>query len=93
MKLWPLGLFRVSGQSMLPTYHPGDVVVGWRWFKPQVGQVVVASTSERTVIKRIKRLADDQVWVEGDNSTASTDSRSKGSYPTAKLAARVLFKL
>ena len=90
---FPLGLYRVSGQSMTPTYQPGDLLLGWRWFKPHLDQVVVVQTRERTIIKRIKRLDAKTVWLEGDNAAASTDSRSFGSVALQQIQAVIITKL
>lgn len=75
---FPLRLYRVAGSSMLPNYRAGDVVLGWRWSSPRVGQTVIARIAERPVIKRVKKLEAGLVWVEGDNQAASTDSRHYG---------------
>ena len=59
---------------MRPTYHPGDVLLGWRWFRPKVGQVVVAQ-AERVVIKRVEKFDGDQFWLSGDNKALSSGTR------------------
>ena len=92
MRLWPLGLYRVAGHSMQPTYQPGDTLLGWRWFRPKVGQVVVAQ-HERPLIKRITRLAAGQVWLEGDNPADSADSRRFGALPPGRLEAVIIGKI
>lgn len=91
--MWPVGLYRVRGESMLPTYQDGNVLIGLRWFTPKIGQVVVAKTADRHVIKRIKRMSPGQVWLEGDNAAASTDSRKHGLYPIEELEAQIIAKL
>ncbi len=93
MKLWPLGLYRVAGESMRPTYEPGDTLLGWRWFRPRAGQVVVAWQDSRPLVKRIKRLSGHQVWIEGDNPAASTDSRSFGPVTLAQVEAVIIAKV
>lgn len=76
-KFWPVALIRVSGESMLPTYRHGDVLVGWRWFRPRIGQVVTVR-SDRLLVKRIVRMESSRCWVEGDNAAHSLDSRQFG---------------
>ena len=93
MKLWPVGFYRVSGESMLPTYRDGDLLLGWRWFVPKPGQVVVAHTPERYIIKRVKKVEGVEVWLEGDNTMVSTDSRSYGPFNLKMLEARVIIKV
>lgn len=78
---------------MLPTYQPGDLLVGWRWFTPRERQVVVARF-DKPVIKRVRRLErDGAVWLEGDNVDESADSRRLGAVPPEQLEARVLLRL
>jgi len=77
---------------MLPTYQPGDIVLGWRWFRPRAGQVVVAH-HERPLIKRIIRIDTGGIWLEGDNVGHSTDSRQFGALPPFRLEARVLCRV
>ena len=90
---WPLGLYRVAGKSMQPTYQPGDVLLGWRWFRPQVGQIVVARYDGRPLIKRIARIERDYIHVVGDNSGRSTDSRHFGPLSHAHLEAKIILRL
>ncbi len=95
-RLSPLWLYRVGGDSMLPTYLPGDTVLGLAWFVPAVGQVVVArlpvtpAAPARRIIKRIIRLEPNRVWLQGDNPAASTDSRDFGPVDLSALEAVIL---
>jgi len=76
---------RVEGVSMTPTLQPGDflAVRRLRSGEPRAGQLVVVRTAEREIVKRVvtssaRVLASDELWVEGDNADASTDSRTDG---------------
>ena len=91
--LWPLALYRVVGHSMEPTYRAGDLLLGWKWFKPKVEQAVVAQTPERIIVKRIKRIDGNSVWLEGDNPNYSTDSRDFGLLHLSCLRAVIIAKL
>ena len=90
---WPIGLYRVAGQSMLPTYRPGDTLVGWRWFTPRPGQVVVAEQAGRPIIKRVEAVSGRQITLRGDNPNHSTDSRDFGPIPNNRLIALIIAKL
>ncbi len=90
---WPLAFYRVYGESMLPTYSHGDVLLGWLWIKPRVDQVVVVQTPKRYIIKRIKQLSAKGIWLEGDNATVSADSRAQGWYPIENIKATIIAKL
>lgn len=75
--LWPTSLGGcttltvVSGHSMEPTYHTGDLVVS-RCGEPRVGDVVVYQPSELGGGRIIHRIVDgdgEQGWVlQGDNN-------------------------
>lgn len=93
MPTWPLGLYRVAGESMLPSYRPGDTLLGLRWFTPRRGQVVVATHAGRPLIKRLAAISGDHVTLLGDNLAHSTDSRHFGPIPRTQLKAKIIAKL
>jgi phage repressor protein C with HTH and peptisase S24 domain len=78
---------------MLPTYAPGDwLVVRWG-ARVRVGDVVVATRGDGTlVIKRVAREHGSQWWLEGDNPAETTDSRSIGPFNSGQIKGRVLFR-
>ena len=92
----------VSGSSMSPTYNDGDwllfvalppVVMG----KPLrlVGKVVVIERENYPgiyFIKRVIRADKTGLWVEGDNTEASTDSRQWGSIGPTEIVGRILLR-
>ena len=85
---WLLGRrkrFQVSGASMQPTLSNGDTVLvspfAYLHALPQVGDLVVIQHPERKLpmIKRVHHIEGaDKVYVRGDNSEVSTDSRHFG---------------
>lgn len=83
-------LRRVEGLSMAPAYPHGKIVVAWRWKRPKVGDVVIVRHHSLELIKRITRLEDDRVYLLGDNSEESTDSRHYGWLPASSILAVVL---
>ena len=93
---WGLRRVLVRGPSMVPALRHGDqVVVLFSRRKPRPGSVVVVSLTDDTLaVKRLVRVEPDgRVWVEGDNSFGSTDSRSLGSLPPEAVRGRVLLRL
>ncbi len=93
MKFWPLGLYRVAGDSMQPTYQPGDLLLGWRWFRAKYNDIVVVRRDSIHLIKRLKSIDADGYWLEGDNAKASTDSRQWGYLQSHQLEAVIIAKL
>lgn len=78
--------YAVEGESMSPAYNPGDwLIVDTHAFDhraPRKGEVVVARDPRhpsRNIIKRVRSVdLHGNVWLEGDNADASTDSRHFG---------------
>lgn len=93
MKLWPLGLYRVAGDSMQPTYRPGDLLLGWRWFRPKADDIVIVRQNNLHFIKRLMHLEGEGYWLEGDNAKASTDSRQWGYLQCDQLEAVIIAKI
>lgn len=76
---------RVFGESMLPTYRRGQIVVALRRRRYRKGDIVIAKAMEREIIKRVVRIVDDMVHLEGDNALAS----SQHEVPVFDIVARV----
>lgn len=85
-------LRRVVGASMWPTFKQGEIVVGSTNVKDvQVGDVVMV---EHDGLEKIKRVADTrpgEVYVLGDNPTASSDSRSFGWLSEKSVKAKIVW--
>ncbi len=72
---------RIEGESMRPTYRPGNIVFGLRWLlKPRAGKVVVADLHGREIIKRVSDVNAEGLLLLGDNPAHSTDSRTHGRF-------------
>ncbi len=92
----------VSGESMRPTFSDGDWLLfstlslsGARDLQRLVGRIVVITRESYPgihFIKRVKRVEGNGLWVEGDNSEASTDSRQWGALAAEEIVGRVLFR-
>jgi signal peptidase I len=72
----------VDGVSMIPTYQPGEYVWALRRWRPLRADIVVVvalpGDISREIMKRVESVTGDTAWLTGDNSNASTDSRSFG---------------
>jgi phage repressor protein C with HTH and peptisase S24 domain len=72
---------RVSGPSMVPTLHDGDLVLVRLGARIRVGDVVLAqfrSMPGRYVLKRAARVDQDGWWLVSDNGFAGGDSAAHG---------------
>ena len=85
--LWCFGRlkrFRINGQSMQPTLNDGQEVLVQPCqaeSRPQLGQLVLVRhpmKTDITMIKRCSHIENQLIYVYGDNSAASTDSRQFG---------------
>lgn len=76
---------------MAPTLRHGDQLLVLRRRRARSrarngALVVVRLPDDRLAVKRLVRSVDGgEIWVEGDNPLASTDSRSFGSLPASSV--------
>jgi signal peptidase I len=91
-------MVRVTGPSMAPTVRSGDRLLVRRVRRVRSaavgpGDVVLArfpSRPDLLVVKRVRRAVPGGVWVEGDNSLVTDDSRAFG---VAVVVGRVVGRL
>ena len=92
----------VAGTSMRPTLEPGDWALAIRVRSVRRGDIVVVEHPERPGFELVKRVVHvagdvapagfelvDEIWVEGDEPEASSDSRRFGPLPIERVRARV----
>ena len=97
----------VDGDSMAPTYNPGDWLMGrWGEYKLsgpnriKAGGVVVIERDEQPGIFYVKRISETRtsgghmptIFVRSDN-VAGTDSRQWGWLPVTDVRAKILFRM
>ena len=83
----------VRGHSMSPTLLPGDVLLtvplpGSLRALLAPGRVVLLADpvdDAHLVVKRVTAVANDGLWLEGDDPARSTDSRRWGWVPPARV--------
>lgn len=80
---------------MNPTLKEGQDVVSFNWAylgrKPKVGDIVVIKVGGKEMVKRVQSVHDREVFVEGDNTTESTDSRHFGPVNMDQVVGRVVY--
>lgn len=69
-KAKPLTRVTVTGDSMEPTLHSGQMVelVQVPFSSLQVGDIVVFEHGSGRVIHRIRQISRDRLWTKGDNN-------------------------
>jgi phage repressor protein C with HTH and peptisase S24 domain len=82
---------QVKGESMAPALLAGQVVFGRRVQALQPGDVVIVAHQGLEKIKRVERTSGDLLYLLGDNSGASTDSRSFGWVQADAVVAKVVW--
>jgi nickel-type superoxide dismutase maturation protease len=96
----------VDGESMRPTYEPGDWLVATRRGRVRAGSIVVVDHPGRPGFELIKRvgatpgrraatagtMGPGEHWVLGDNPEASTDSRTFGPVSRQAILGVVRFR-
>jgi hypothetical protein len=79
---------------MLPALPPGKIVIGnVRFGNLCEGDIVIVLHGGVEKIKRVAEIQGDRLFVVGDNSKKSTDSRSFGWLSVALVRARVVWPL
>ncbi len=86
---------RVIGDSMLPTFAPGDRLLVGPSIQVLAGQVVAVRDPRRPgrlLVKRVRWVGPGWVDVRGDNDSASTDRRQLGPIPRSHVAGWVIYR-
>lgn len=90
-------IFRVQGDSMLPTVKDGDAVMIIPTKSIEIGDVVLSDHPYRSSVKILKRVseinADGRYSLTGDNPTESTDSRTFGTVPIEYIYGKAVCRI
>ncbi len=80
---------------MFPTLKEGQDIISFNWAylgrKPAVGEIIVINFNGRDQVKRVIKIAGDQIFVEGDNKLESTDSRHFGPITKENIIGKVVY--
>lgn len=85
----------VAGDSMFPAFLPGDRLVACRGVPLRAGRVVALRDprdGSRLLVKRIAAVSEAGLDVRGDNTAASTDSRTFGPVPADRIVGTVVYR-
>jgi len=92
-----LGLYKVTGDSMWPTYCSGDYVLTLRFNSStfKTGDVVVIRHPRLgNIIKRIQGVKQTSILlIAGDNRLFSTDSKTLGLVSHKQVLGKVLWHI
>lgn len=86
--------FKVDGISMETTLKNNDRVVVFKLTNNyNIGDIIVfTNPNNKLSIKRITKIIDDLIFVEGDNKLFSVDSRNFGTIEKSSIVGKVIFK-
>jgi len=77
---------------MLPTLKAGQLVLASGWHpRLHIDDVVVVRHDNIDKIKRIRKINNNRLFVVGDNSASSLDSRSFGWLPQNTVIGKVIW--
>ena len=80
-------LFHVEGTSMYPTLNDGQTVIVEKTNSVQVGNIVVANSSEYgNIIKRVSEVKGDQVYLTSDNTNVDYEYKNGSLYQTKGIS-------
>lgn len=79
---------------MEPTLKTGQIVWVSNWYylinKVRVGDIVLFRKNHQELIKRVKKISRDRVFLVGDNKSDSLDSRAFGKVSSDKILGKVI---
>ena len=89
-----LMLRRVTGESMVPTYKPGDIIIARRFiWRVKPGQMVVVRHGGLEQVNRVTGVEAGKIFLEGDNRLHSSDSRHFGWIDSSSVVGVVVWPL
>lgn len=87
----PFSFFKVSGHSMEPSFHSGDLILVnhlvYKWRQPKKGEVILFKRDNQFILKKVVEKEVGQVLVEGENKL---DSREFGWVKKEEIVGKVL---
>lgn len=99
VKRYFFGIVKVDGDSMYPTLKDGEYVLMKITDEVEVGDIVILHVDyeydmeSEYIIKRVAEIAPSgSLYVLGDNSAVSHDSRQCGYFPKEIIKGKVIFE-
>lgn len=91
-------IIQVNGQSMCPTLKDGQICIALNTAKIKDGDIIVLNTKNEDIPADyiIKRYYEDKsdnesVFVQGDNTNNSLDSRIYGNFDRKNIVCKLIF--
>ena len=97
LKNFPIQRFKIKNSSMSPVLkaHEEVITISYFFLKPKIGDIIVFRHIVPPFIycKKIKKIFQDKIWVEGVNKKKSIDSRNFGFIDRRNIIGKVIFKI
>ncbi|MFI5412762.1 MAG: nickel-type superoxide dismutase maturation protease [Candidatus Micrarchaeales archaeon] len=95
MFTFPFAIFKIADNSMEPTLHEGDYVIVNKRATARKGDIVVSKHPMKNIfiIKRVKKVGEDSVFLNGDNVEESIDSRHFGAVDKNSIFGKMILKI
>jgi hypothetical protein len=78
---------------MLPTLKPGQDILSFNWAylgkEPKIGDIVILKFEGKDLVKRVKKIDGEKVFVEGDNKE---DSLEVGQVDKSQIIGKVIYQ-
>jgi nickel-type superoxide dismutase maturation protease len=96
LRLSPLYQYKISGNSMYPTFSASDIIfvnrLAYVFVHPQLNDIIALHDPRdgKVLIKRIIKIEGKGYFVQGDNKNSSTDSRVFGMIGRRDIIGKVI---
>lgn len=86
-----VGLGITNGNSMSPTINDSDLIIYYKTNKNIKKDDIVIVNLNKKVVKRVKYIKNNKIFLVGDNINNSYDSRKYGEVEYSRIMGKVIY--